>query len=160
MIGLMGMLGAMTRSSSGLVFMLLALVDPVLHIGFIMRLGIRRREMKLQGVGFRDGLGVCLWALVRNFSHCFVSFRKFYESSQLTSFTAYNPQELIVVPNTWARTLGPVVFESHNDSGGHFMAHEKPEYLARDLKAMFGKGGGAFGVVEGKNGYDDVQARL
>ena len=40
------------------------------------------------------------------------------------------------------------------------MAHEKPEYLARDLKQMFGKDGGAFGVVRGKNGYDEVKARL
>ena len=34
------------------------------------------------------------------------------------------------------------------------MAHERPEFLARDLKKMFGRGGGAFGVVGGKNGYD------
>lgn len=73
---------------------------------------------------------------------------------------AYNPQELTVVPTTWARTLGPVVYESHNESGGHFMAHENPELLARDLKTMFGKGGGAYGVVEGKDGYIDVKARL
>lgn len=40
------------------------------------------------------------------------------------------------------------------------MAHEKPELLARDLKTMFGKGGGAYGAVEGKDGYIDVKARL
>lgn len=56
--------------------------------------------------------------------------------------------------------MGVVVFESENDSGGHFYASEKPKLLARDLKTMFGKGGGAFGVVKGKNGYDDAQARL
>lgn len=56
-------------------------------------------------------------------------------------------------PKIWARTLGDVVFESENDSGGHFYATEKPELLARDLRTMFGKGGGAFGVVKGKKGY-------
>ena len=71
------------------------------------------------------------------------------------TLVAFNPRELVVVPATWARTLGPVVYESHNESGGHFMAIEKPEWLARDLNAMFGKGGGAFGVVEGKNGYNE-----
>lgn len=35
------------------------------------------------------------------------------------------------------------------------MATENPELLARDLRAMFGKEGGAFGVVPGKNGYDE-----
>jgi hypothetical protein len=56
--------------------------------------------------------------------------------------------------------MGDVVFESDNDSGGHFFASEKPELLARDLKTMFGKGGGAYGVVKGKNGYDGNRARL
>lgn len=65
-----------------------------------------------------------------------------------------------MLPKSWCRTLGPVVFESDNDSGGHFFASEKPELLARDLKTMFGKGGGAFGVVAGRNGYDDARSRL
>jgi len=73
---------------------------------------------------------------------------------------AYNPKELSVLPKTWCRTLGDVVFESDNDRGGHFFASEKPDLLARDLKTMFGKGGGAFGVVKGKNGYDNNRARL
>lgn len=67
----------------------------------------------------------------------------------------FNPMELSVMPKTWGRTLGPVVFESENEHGGHFHAHENPELLARDLKVMFGKGGGAYGVVKGLNGYDD-----
>lgn len=66
----------------------------------------------------------------------------------------FNPKELSSVPKLWGRTLGPVVFESENDHGGHFHSHEHPEFLARDLKTMFGRGGGAFGVVKGKNGYD------
>jgi pimeloyl-ACP methyl ester carboxylesterase len=73
---------------------------------------------------------------------------------------AYNPKELGVFPKTWCRTLGPVVYESDNPSGGHFFATEKPELLARDLRTMFGKGGGAFGVVKGKSGYDSDRARL
>lgn len=68
---------------------------------------------------------------------------------------AFNPKEIAVVPKTWARTLGPVVYESDNDKGGHFFAYERPGDLARDLRIMFGKEGGAFGVVEGKNGYAD-----
>ncbi|TGO29977.1 hypothetical protein BPAE_0009g00750 [Botrytis paeoniae] len=68
----------------------------------------------------------------------------------------FNPKELVVLPKTWGRTLGNVVFESDNleEGGGHFYAHEKPELLARDLRGMFGKGGGAFWVVKGKSGYD------
>lgn len=73
---------------------------------------------------------------------------------------AFNPKELAVYPKTWCRTLGPVVYESDNESGGHFFATEKPELLARDLKTMFGKNGGAFGVVKGKSGYDDTKPRL
>jgi hypothetical protein len=56
--------------------------------------------------------------------------------------------------------MGDVVFESENDSGGHFYATERPELLATDLKTMFGKGGGAYSVVKGKSGYDDTKARL
>lgn len=74
--------------------------------------------------------------------------------------TAYNPKELMVLPKTWCRTLGPVVFESDNESGGHFYASERPEWLARDLRAMFGKKGGAYGVVRGKTGFDDARAKL
>jgi hypothetical protein len=73
---------------------------------------------------------------------------------------AYNPKELSVLPKSWCRTLGPVVFESFNETGGHFYATEKPQFLARDLRTMFGKNGGAYEVVKGKSGYDDVRAKL
>ena len=79
---------------------------------------------------------------------------------QLLIVTAYNPKELSVLPKLWCRTLGPVVFESENESGGHFYATEKPELLTKDLRVMFGKGGGAYGVIKGRSGYDDEQARL
>lgn len=50
--------------------------------------------------------------------------------------------------------LGPVVFESEHRDGGHFAAHERPEVLAGDLFEMFGRGGGAYGVIDGKAGYE------
>ena len=53
---------------------------------------------------------------------------------------------------SWTRTP-QLVFESERDSGGHFAAHEKPEELVEDVRRMFGRGGGAFGVVTGRDGY-------
>ena len=53
----------------------------------------------------------------------------------------------------WARTLGNVVFESTHTKGGHFAAHEEPGALAGDLRKMYGKGGKAYNVVKGKDGY-------
>ncbi|KAI9049947.1 hypothetical protein LZ554_006094 [Drepanopeziza brunnea f. sp. 'monogermtubi'] len=73
---------------------------------------------------------------------------------------AYNPKELQLWPKTWCRTLGPVVFESDNESGGHFYASERPEWLARDLRTMFGKNGGAYGVVKGRTGFDVERSKL
>ncbi|KAI9812742.1 MAG: hypothetical protein M1827_004498 [Pycnora praestabilis] len=73
---------------------------------------------------------------------------------------AHFSAELTVVPKTWGRTLGPVVYESDNDKGGHFSAWERPDVISGDLKKMFGMGGGAFGVVKGKEGYEKVNARL
>ncbi|KAK7699389.1 hypothetical protein SLS64_011685 [Diaporthe eres] len=61
---------------------------------------------------------------------------------------SYFPKDLVVPPNTWGRTLGPVVFEKRHEDGGHFAAHERPEKLADDLRTMFGKGGGAESVVK------------
>ena len=66
---------------------------------------------------------------------------------------AYFPKELSVVPRVWGRTLGPIVFEKEYERGGHFAAWERPEELVRDLKLMFGSGGGAAGVVKGNSGY-------
>ncbi|KAA1474380.1 alpha/beta-hydrolase [Dentipellis sp. KUC8613] len=63
------------------------------------------------------------------------------------------PRELRVLPKDWSWTMGNVVFDAEHESGGHFAAHEKPEELVGDLRKMFGKGGPAFGVVLGKNGY-------
>lgn len=73
---------------------------------------------------------------------------------------AYFPKEIHVNPRSWGRTLGPVCYESETASGGHFAAWEKPEIIVRDLREMFGKKGGAYGCVKGKNGYGAGDARL
>lgn len=46
-----------------------------------------------------------------------------------------------------------LVFESQHMTGGHFASHEWPQELTDDLRKKFGRGGPAFGVVPGKNGY-------
>lgn len=61
---------------------------------------------------------------------------------------SYFPKDLVVPPNTWGRTLGPVVFEKRHGDGGHFAAHERPERLVEDLRVMFGRGGGAESVAK------------
>jgi len=45
------------------------------------------------------------------------------------------------------------VFSKSYDKGGHFGGWERPEDVASGLCEMFGKGGGAYKVVEGKSGY-------
>ncbi|KAI4209999.1 MAG: hypothetical protein LQ351_007106 [Letrouitia transgressa] len=64
------------------------------------------------------------------------------------------PKDLTVVPKSYGRTMGPVVFESEKERGGHFAAWECPEELVGDLRKMFGKKGGAAGCVEGKRGFE------
>ena len=73
---------------------------------------------------------------------------------------AYFPKEITIVPSTWAGTMGQVVYESKYNKGGHFAACEQPEAVARDLVAMFQKGGSCYGLVKGRNGYDKLSARL
>ena len=53
----------------------------------------------------------------------------------------------------WTRRGQRVVAEFEHESGGHFASHETPQVLADDLRRMFGKGGRAYGVVPGKDGY-------
>lgn len=66
---------------------------------------------------------------------------------------AFFPKELTVVPRTWGRTLGPVVYKSENEQGGHFAAWERPDVIAADLLKMFQKGGPCYNIVKGKSGY-------
>ena len=73
---------------------------------------------------------------------------------------AHFPKEITIVPSTWARTMGQVVHESEHSRGGHFAAYERPEAIVRDLVAMFGKGGGAYEVVKGRNGYKKRNSKL
>ncbi|TLD21962.1 hypothetical protein PspLS_08260 [Pyricularia sp. CBS 133598] len=63
------------------------------------------------------------------------------------------PKDLRVLPLLWNKTLGDVVLNKMHSSGGHFAAFERPEYLAGDLHEMFGRNGGAYGVVKGRTGY-------
>ncbi|KAI5304687.1 hypothetical protein KEM56_006114 [Ascosphaera pollenicola] len=90
-------------------------------------------------------------------------YREFFKSDRTEVFgsyipgvktgISYFPQEITSHPKTWMKMCAPVVFQAEHDSGGHFAAHEKPNLLAEDLRKMYGKGGGAFGVVSGKDGY-------
>ncbi|KAI0025411.1 Alpha/Beta hydrolase protein [Xylariomycetidae sp. FL0641] len=47
---------------------------------------------------------------------------------------SYFPKDVVVLPSSWGRRLGPVVFEKRHVEGGHFAAHEKPEMLVDDLR--------------------------
>ncbi len=73
---------------------------------------------------------------------------------------AHFPQEITVVPKTWAKTMGPVVWESEWEHGGHFAAWERPDAVASDLRGMFRRGPGAEGVVEVRMGYIKERAKL
>lgn len=61
--------------------------------------------------------------------------------------------DLLLLPKLWNHTLGPVVFEKDHDKGGHFASWERPEAIVEDLRAMFGKKGGAYDVVKDKSGF-------
>jgi hypothetical protein len=63
------------------------------------------------------------------------------------------PRDIRVYPKTWNRVAGNVVFQKEYDRGGHFAAWERPDAIVSDLREMFGKNGGAYDVVKGKNGY-------
>lgn len=70
------------------------------------------------------------------------------------------PKELGTPPRLLGHVMGPVVYESQYDKGGHFAAWEVPDAIVKDLRTMFGKGGGAHGVVKGKSGYSGSNSRL
>ncbi|KAI1876266.1 uncharacterized protein JN550_001762 [Neoarthrinium moseri] len=54
---------------------------------------------------------------------------------------SYFPQDVVVMPSSWGRTLGPVVFEKRHEEGGHFASVEKPELLVNDVKNFVKKAG-------------------
>ena len=70
------------------------------------------------------------------------------------------PRDLVGIPGVLAGLLGNCVFERWADDGGHFAAWERPEVLAADLRRMFGRGGPAFGCVEGNDGYGEAKKDL
>lgn len=47
------------------------------------------------------------------------------------------PREITVLPKTWGRTLGEIVYEKEHSHGGHFLAHENPDAIVGDLRDMF-----------------------
>jgi hypothetical protein len=65
----------------------------------------------------------------------------------------YFPKELVSLPKGRLSGMGRVVVVGESEKGGHFGAWEGPEGIVQDLEGMFGKGGGACGVVDGRNGY-------
>ncbi|KII91559.1 hypothetical protein PLICRDRAFT_135850 [Plicaturopsis crispa FD-325 SS-3] len=66
---------------------------------------------------------------------------------------SYFPAEHVNLPRKWMNRAGNVVYSREHTAGGHFAAHEQPEALVDDVRKMFGKGGPAYGVVPGKDGY-------
>lgn len=64
-------------------------------------------------------------------------------------------RDTVLLPRSWNETLGPVMYESEYDVGGHFAAWERPDAIAKDLQAMFGRGGPAFACVTGKSGFEE-----
>ena len=63
------------------------------------------------------------------------------------------PVEICNNPASWRHTMGPIVYQEVFDKGGHFAGWERPDAVAKGLCTMFGKNGGAYGVVKGRDGY-------
>ncbi len=64
-------------------------------------------------------------------------------------------KDVILLPKLRNHTLGTIVFESEHAKGGHFAAWERPDDVVKDLRTMFGKGGGAGHCVDGSDGFED-----
>lgn len=62
------------------------------------------------------------------------------------------PKDLILLPKLWHHTMGQVAYQSEHDHGGHFPAWECPDTLVENLRAMFGKGGGAYACIGQRSG--------
>ncbi|KAL1747954.1 Alpha/Beta hydrolase protein [Schizophyllum fasciatum] len=107
---------------------------------------------------------VLAWVSIYWFSRAgpTASFRIYYENFHATplaneaspiplGFSIF-PKEIVLAPKSLRDLLGKVVQEELHDRGGHFAAYEVPGLLGADLRKMFGKGGPAYGVVQGKTG--------
>ncbi|KAI1089640.1 epoxide hydrolase 1 [Rostrohypoxylon terebratum] len=109
-------------------------------------------------VGWSDAYGwtdeeILTWISIYAFSEAGAdaSMRLYYETlhnETVDSILGWNgkvplglsffPKELVVLPSSWSKTLGPVVYEKRHDAGGHFAAFERPEDLVDDIK-MFAR---------------------
>ncbi|KAJ7158310.1 Alpha/Beta hydrolase protein [Mycena crocata] len=76
------------------------------------------------------------------------------EASTIPLGLSHFPKDIMVLPKSWSKRMGKVVFDREHEKGGHFAAYEQSETLAQDLWDMFGMGGPAFEVVTGRSGYD------
>jgi hypothetical protein len=122
---------------------------------------------------------ICTWISIYWFSTAgpAASLRIYYEATHATNVVtreqlgtqyigkvklgiSHFPRDLRVLPKAWTRTLGPVCFQREHDRGGHFSAWEVPGLIVGDVRSMFGRKGGAYGVVKGKDGYDRISSRL
>jgi hypothetical protein len=69
----------------------------------------------------------------------------FMKHSSVPSGLSYFPKDVIVLPSSWGRMLGPVAFEKRHTEGGHFAAYEKPELLVADVRELVRSVGISFG---------------
>ncbi len=115
---------------------------------------------------------ICTWVSIYQFSTAGVAanLRIYYEAThagtggmdreKISQYApnvllgvAHFPKELRGAPKSWIGTLGPVVYQSVYEKGGHFAAWERPDAIVKDVRAMWGKDGPAFGCVGGRTGY-------
>jgi hypothetical protein len=68
------------------------------------------------------------------------TFESFMQWNTIPLGLSYFPMDVIVLPSSWGRTLGPVVFEKRHEEGGHFASYEKPQLLVDDIRAMIRNG--------------------
>ena len=53
----------------------------------------------------------------------------------------------LLLPLLWNHGLGPIVYESKYDRGGHFAAWERPDAIINDLRTMFARKGPAYKFI-------------
>ncbi|EXJ53620.1 uncharacterized protein A1O5_13187 [Cladophialophora psammophila CBS 110553] len=113
---------------------------------------------------------VCLWTSMYVFSRAgadaasYIYYEALHDTTEITIPAVQGyidvplgiadfPVEICNNPKAWRHTMGPIVYQKVFDKGGHFAGWERPQDVAEGLCEMFGKGGGAYGVVEGRDGY-------
>ncbi|EME41047.1 hypothetical protein DOTSEDRAFT_136755 [Dothistroma septosporum NZE10] len=113
---------------------------------------------------------VCLWVSLYVFSRAgpdattYLYYEILHDASEITLPTVQGyidvplgiadfPVEICNSPVSWRESMGPIVFQKIYEKGGHFAGWERPSDIADGLCEMFGKNGGAHGVVAGKSGH-------